>query len=127
MKSPALLTGLCAEFPRRVHISLHWLDGHLHFCERLWSQKFVVLSMLALSACSTQAPVVVTERINVPTFIPYPVTLVQPVQVTLQPGITYGEALGRLNAGLQMCNSQLTAIGVLTPPKPPINPQDKPY
>lgn len=77
-----------------------------------------LLSLFILIGCA-QTPVVVPEIIRQPVYIPIPATLVQPVQVTLLPGITYGEALGRLNAGLQTCNADKAAIRTLTPPKPP--------
>lgn len=68
-----------------------------------------------LSAC-TSAPVVTVERINVPTYIPIPTTLTAPVKVTLQPGITWGEAVGSLYSGLQSCNADKAVIGSLKPP-----------
>ena len=84
--------------------------------------KITTLSILFfLTACS-QAPIVHIQYVNVPQFLPIPATLTAPVKVGLNPGITYGEALGSLREGLTSCNSQLGAIGVLTPPKPPQKP-----
>lgn len=75
-----------------------------------------------LSACAQTQPIVVPERISVPTFIPVSATLTQPVEITLLPGTTYGQALGSLREGLSRCDSQLTAIQGLVPTKPPIKP-----
>lgn len=80
-----------------------------------------------LSACASPQPIVVPEKIPTPYYLPMPVTLVQPVSVVLTTQDTWGSAVGRLSTGLQVCNSQLTAIQQLKPPNPPINPQDKPY
>jgi len=77
----------------------------------------VLLSLcLALSLTSCAAPAVRVQYINVPTFVPVPVTLVAPVSVSLPVGITYGEALGSLRAGLTSCNADKAAIATLKPP-----------
>lgn len=81
----------------------------------------ICLLILSLSACA-QTPTIRIQYVNVPTYIPSPATLTAPVKVDLNPGITYGEALGSLREGLTSCNSQLGAIGVLTPPGPPKKP-----
>lgn len=76
-----------------------------------------LIIIAALSGCSS-APVVVPEIIRMPTFIPYPATLVQPVKVDLT-GATWGSAVGSLHAGLETCNAQLQSISTLKPPSPP--------
>lgn len=85
--------------------------------------KITSLGMLfILTACASSQPIIQVERVNVPTYVPISSTLTAPVQVSLLPRTTYGEALGRLREGLISCDSQLQAIQGLTAPKPPINP-----
>ena len=69
---------------------------------------------IVLAACS-QTPVVVTETIRVPTYLPVPTTLTAPVSVDLT-GATWGSAVGTLNAAVQTCNARLSAISQLKPP-----------
>lgn len=93
-------------------------DGlHGGQCIRLAGLTIIIAS-LALSACA-QTPVTVIERVNIPTYIPTPGTLTAPVKVTLQPGVTWGEAVGSLYSGLQTCNAQLSSISTLKPPEKP--------
>ncbi len=77
--------------------------------------------LIALTGCA-QTPVTVVEKIQVPTWIPVPATLIAPTKVDLYPGITYGDALGALREGLTSCDADKAAIGTLKPPNPPINP-----
>jgi len=73
---------------------------------------------LLLAGCS-QAPIVRIQYVQTPVYIPIPATLTQPVSVVLNPGTTYGEALGSLREGLSRCEADKAAIRVLTPPSPP--------
>lgn len=78
----------------------------------------LVLILASLSACTSQ-PVVRVQYVNIPTYIPVPVTLTQPISVDLT-GATWGKAVGDLKAGLQTCDGQLQAIKDLkAPPKTP--------
>lgn len=83
------------------------------FCKCLLSSTFVIL---ALSACSQ--PIVRVQYVTVKSYLPIPATLTAPIAVDLT-GMTYGEGLGSLRAGLERCDGQLAAIRVLTPPSPP--------
>ena len=71
---------------------------------------------LFLSACTSQ-PVVRVQYVNIPTYIPIPVTLTQPISVDLT-GDTWGKAVGDLKAGLEACEAQTQGIRGLTPPPP---------
>lgn len=77
---------------------------------------------LALSACAQNPTVGPPEIIHERVYAPVPVTLTAPVEVTLLPGVTYGQALGSLSSALQTCDGNLKAIQSLTPPKPPKEP-----
>lgn len=77
----------------------------------------IIIAYLSLTACAQQ-PIIQVERINVPTYIPTPATLTATVKVDLTQGVTWGQAVGRLNEGLQSCNANLSAIAGLTPPAP---------
>lgn len=79
----------------------------------------ICLFSIALTGCASSQPIVVPEKISVPTYIPTPGTLTAPVKVTLQPGVTWGEAVGSLYSGLQTCNAQLSSISTLKPPEKP--------
>ena len=100
-------------------ISYRVLRADIKPCGHRMDKIYLVpipLLILALSACS-QAPIVHIQYVNVPTYIPIPATLTQPISVGLT-GATWGSAVGSLNAGLETCNSQLQAISTLKPSPP---------
>lgn len=78
--------------------------------------KYALMACIFISGCTSQ-PVTVVERVNVPTYIPIPSTLIAPVSVTFPLGVTYGEALGLQRQSLDTCNGQLKAIQGLAPPQ----------
>lgn len=69
-----------------------------------------------LSACAQTQPIVVPEVIHTKTYIPVPVSLTAPISAVLPLGTTYGQGLGILNAAVQTCNANLSAIATLKPP-----------
>lgn len=72
-----------------------------------------------LGGCASSAPVVVTEVVHQPTFIPVPSMLTAPVSAVLPQGVTWGQALGLQQAAIQTCNADLNAISTLKPPPNP--------
>lgn len=94
-------------------------------CVRYIYWKSLPLFLL-LSACSS-VPVVVTQKVEVPTFIPIPTDLTTWQPLIYSDGATYGTVEGVLYTGLQACRADLNAIRDLKPPKtsPSVPPQPK--
>lgn len=77
----------------------------------------------ALTGCA-QVPVVQTEVVHVPQYIPIPSELLKDCVIQLSDDATWGQALNAYNAALKRCQGEISAIRTLAPPisTKPINP-----
>lgn len=65
---------------------------------------------LALTGCAS-TPVIVTQRVTVPQFVPVPADLLSSPDLVYPAGATWGQVEGIEYQGLQACRGQLEAIG----------------
>lgn len=71
--------------------------------------KYLV-GCLFLCGCAAQ-PVIVTQRVTVPQFVPVPADLLSISDLVYPVGATWGQVEGIEYQGLQDCRGQLQAIG----------------
>lgn len=73
------------------------------------NQIWVLLPLILCGCAST--PVIVTQRVTVPQFVPIPINLLETPDLVFPVGSTWGQVEGIEYEGLQACRGQLQAIG----------------